>query len=70
MTIKDQKDFEKNVARLADEVQKLNAMPRRFLLGIVQGVGTAIGATVIAALVVYILVQILQSIGLDGLISN
>lgn len=70
MTGKGQREFEKNIARLADAVEKQNAMPRRFLLGIVQGVGASLGATVIAAIVIYWLVQILQSIGLEDLLGT
>jgi hypothetical protein len=68
--MKPQNDLERNIARLADAVEKQNAMPRRFLLGIVSGIGTAIGATAIAGIVLVWLVKFLQSLGLDQFIQH
>ena len=67
--MKPQNDLERNIEQLTRAVEKQNSYVQRFLLGIVGGIGTAIGATVIAGLVLVWLVQFLQTVGLEGLIQ-
>jgi len=51
-------------------LERMNSLKRRFLLGIVHGVGTAIGATIIAAIIIYFLIQGLQAVGADWLLER
>ena len=56
--------------RLAQAMEKHVSFSRRFLLGMVSGVGTAIGATIIASVIIFILVQFLQSVGWQDMIDS
>jgi len=57
------------IKRVADALEVQNEYKRRFLSGIVFGVGTAIGASVIAAVIVATLTRILDVTGLEGYIQ-
>lgn len=50
----------KETRRLADQAEKQNRISRRFLVGLVFGVGTAIGASVVATLIIFFLSQIIS----------
>lgn len=50
-------------ARLARAMERETSIGWRFLLGLVWGVGTAIGATIVATLLLFVLVKLFQSIG-------
>ena len=56
----------KEVSRVATALERQNSAKRRFLMGIVFGVGTAIGASIIASLIVILAVKALSVIGLDS----
>jgi hypothetical protein len=58
-------DFAGSVSRLTKMMRKQNSLSRRFLAGMVFGVGSAIGATVIAAALVIVLSRLLAPIGVD-----
>jgi len=53
------------VSRVADVLESQNRYRRRFLMGIVFGVGTAIGASIIASILVLWFSWLLQVVGLD-----
>ncbi len=50
------------IAHLSFVIQQQNTWPRRLFLGIVQGVGTILGATVVAGVVLYILSAVVHQI--------
>lgn len=60
----------KNVAYLARIIERRNLLRRRFLSGIFFGLGTALGASVIATIVVILLAQLLQASGAEMLLGN
>ncbi|PIR47859.1 hypothetical protein COV06_00450 [Candidatus Uhrbacteria bacterium CG10_big_fil_rev_8_21_14_0_10_50_16] len=55
----------KEVGRVASALEKQNSVKKRLLLGVVFGVGTAIGASIIASLIILILSQTLRVFGVD-----
>jgi len=50
---------------VATELKKANSPKRRFFLGIIFGVGTALGASVIAGVLVLLMARLLAPIGID-----
>ena len=64
------RDLAHEVSRVADELKRMNSPLRPFLRGLVQGLGTALGATVIAIAFLYAFGAILHAIGLDKLIDS
>ena len=60
-------DLSKEIGRVADALEKQNSFRRRLLTGITFGVGTAIGASVIATLIVIGTARLLAPIGIDFL---
>ncbi len=55
----------KEISRTAAALEKQNNPGARFILGIVFGVGTAIGASIIASLVLFGSAKVLQMVGFD-----
>ncbi len=66
----DTSKLEKQIAHLTEQVKKQNQFKSRLLLGIAAGVGTALGATVVAALVLVLLRPVFNAIGLDGVLPD
>lgn len=75
--------LDKDIIKLDKNIQNSNSIWRNFLRGLVSGTGTAIGATIVAAILITILVQFVktaegvpvlksffQTIGLDRLGGN
>jgi hypothetical protein len=58
-------NLETEIGKLSHQVRLQNNSWNRLWLGIVAGVGTAIGASVIAALLLLILGPIFKAIGVD-----
>lgn len=58
------------IAHLSLVLKQQNSWSRRLLIGIVQGVGTVIGATVIAGIVLYIIGSIVQQIPWNDIVSQ
>ncbi|MBU0625323.1 hypothetical protein KKF05_03200 [Patescibacteria group bacterium] len=58
------------VARVADVLEKQNKLSRRLFLGIVFGVGTAIGASIIASILILAFSRIMTAVGLDTLVDS
>lgn len=56
--------------RLAAAVEKQNELMHRLLSGIVLGVGTAVGASLIAGIVILALSRIFQTVGLEELVPK
>ncbi|EKE11042.1 MAG: hypothetical protein ACD_15C00151G0020 [uncultured bacterium] len=48
-----------SMEKLTGEMEKMNSFSRRFFLGIVFGVGSAIGASIIAATIVTALINLI-----------
>lgn len=55
----------KQLKKMAEVQKKQNRLPRRFLVGLFFGLGTAIGASVIAAILIFIISQAIQAVGID-----
>ncbi|KPJ85371.1 hypothetical protein AMJ57_03320 [Parcubacteria bacterium SG8_24] len=55
------------ISRVADALEKQNSLRRRLLTGLIFGVGTAIGASVIATLIIIGAARLLAPIGIDFL---
>ena len=58
------------LAHLAETLDRQNSWARRFLLGIAGGVGTALGATVIAGVVLFMLGNVLAQTPWQDLIGD
>jgi len=76
-------DLQNEIRLLAHQVKKQNSYVHKFLLGVVSGLGTAIGATIVASILILILSffvrsiedipilkNIIESIQLDQLVSE
>ena len=48
--------------KLTKELKLQNSAKRRFFLGIVSGVGSALGATIVASLVIILLSQVIKTV--------
>lgn len=55
----------KQVDRVAAALESQNSLRRRFVTGVVFGVGTAVGASIIATLIIVGTAKILAPIGVD-----
>ncbi len=58
-------DFQKEILRVARTLEVQNSLKHKLLSGIVFGLGTAIGASIIASIVLFASVQALRSLGVD-----
>ena len=59
-------DLAHEVHRVADVLEKQNNLGRRFFLGLVLGLGTALGASIIATLTLFVLKAVLNEyLGID-----
>lgn len=58
-------ELNKNIIELTKMVERLNSLTFIFLRGIVNGVGTFIGATVVAAIAITVMVKILGVFDID-----
>ncbi len=57
------------IGRLADALEKQNLYHRRFLSGLIFGVGTAIGASVIATLIIVTLSRVFSLVGIANFLD-
>ncbi len=55
-------ELDQTLATTNERLAKQNSLGRRFLLGIVQGLGGAIGLTIVAGIVLSLLAQLVQSL--------
>lgn len=55
----------KELKKLREILTRRGRLGRVFIHGLVQGIGTALGATIIAALAIAIFLQFLQATGID-----
>jgi hypothetical protein len=53
-------------ARVASALEQQNLMRRRFMMGVIFGIGTAIGASLIASIVIVLLSRTLSVFGFDA----
>ncbi|PJA45245.1 hypothetical protein CO174_04030 [Candidatus Uhrbacteria bacterium CG_4_9_14_3_um_filter_50_9] len=65
-----QDDLSKEVRHLADLIRVRGTFKRRFFDGLIFGLGSAIGATLVAGIVLYILSQVFEATGLIEFIGN
>lgn len=61
----DELDLATETARLSRRIKRSNSLFRAFMKGIFSGVGTAMGATLVAAGVLYLVWGFMQKTGLD-----
>lgn len=66
----DQKQLSTEIAHLTQQVRLHNSFVRRFLMGIVAGVGTAVGATIVASVLVYSLSRIIKTVDDIPILGN
>ena len=59
----------KQLTRLNETLMRSNRLFHRFLMGIAFGLGTALGASIIATIVILVLVNFLQITGLEMLLG-
>lgn len=64
------KELNKNIQDLSREIKKANAFHFIFLRGILWGLGSALGATVVAVILVTILSRIIQSVNDVPILNN
>lgn len=58
-------ELNKNIVELSAIIKQTNSLKFIFLRGIANGVGTFIGATIVAAIAITFLVQILGALDID-----
>ena len=58
-------ELNKNIVELSATIKRINSVKFIFLRGVANGVGTFIGATIVAAIVITFLVQILGLFDID-----
>lgn len=63
-------ELNKNIIELSATVKKINSFRLVFFRGVINGVGTFIGATVVAAIAITLVVQILGFFTIDLGINN
>jgi hypothetical protein len=65
-----ERELAKSVQELSKVFKLYISFKRRFFLGIVFGLGSALGATVIAAIVLIILSRLIQATGIDAIVGQ
>lgn len=60
----------KQLERLNKNLERQNSNKHSFTRGVITGLGTAIGATIIAGIAITFIVRIMNSIGLTELITK
>ena len=60
-----EEELNTNIVELTATVRRINSLKFVFFRGIINGVGTFIGATVVAAIAITALVQILNLLNID-----
>lgn len=58
-------DFQKEILRVARTLELQNSLKHKLLSGIVFGLGTAIGASIIASILLLASVRALRTLGVD-----
>jgi len=58
------------VRKLRETLERVNTVSTKFFLGIVGGVGTAVGATIVAAILLYILSRVFEGTQLEMFIPQ
>jgi len=53
------------VSRVADALEKQNNLRRRLFVGLIFGVGTALGASIVASILVFMLSRTFLALGVD-----
>jgi tetrahydromethanopterin S-methyltransferase subunit G len=63
-------ELSQSLDELTEKIEETNSMKRTFLRGLVMGVGTFIGATILAALVITIILKILGFVGIRSTVED
>lgn len=58
------------LSRLSEAVEKSNSFLRSFFMGIVRGIGMALGATIIAAVALTVLWRVVHTLNLEELVQG
>jgi len=58
------------LARVAKALERQNELRRRFMTGLVFGLGTAIGASIVASFLILAFTRILHAVGLDAVLID
>lgn len=58
------------IEQLTQTLKKSNSFWRAFLLGIVRGLGVAIGATIVAAITIAVLAKVFKGLNLDQALGS
>ena len=58
------------LARIATAIEQHNTWHRRFLLGLLQGVGTVLGATIVAGTILYGMATIAEQVPWGSIIQS
>ncbi len=61
-------ELKKSINKLNANVASSNSLKNAFLRGIISGVGTAVGATLIAAVGIAIIAQLMQVTGIERIL--
>ena len=67
---KDESTLESAVIRLSEVVEKQTQLKHKFLSGLVFGLGTALGASVFAGIIIYVLSQIFSAAGIVNMFTG
>lgn len=65
-----EKNFEKQIAKLTQQIEQQNSLQKNFLVGIFRGLGTALGATVVFGLVLAGVFHMIRSIDYVPLLNT
>ncbi len=65
-TYMEDKTLNENIVELTHTIKRVSSYKFVFLRGIINGVGTFIGATIVAAVVITFAIQVLGFFGLEG----
>jgi tetrahydromethanopterin S-methyltransferase subunit G len=63
-------ELNENIEELTEKIEETNSMKRVFMRGVVMGIGTFIGATILAALAIAIILKILGFVGIRSTVEN
>lgn len=63
-------ELKNEVRKLRETLEHVNRLSTKFFLGIIAGVGTALGATIVAAILLYILSRVFEGTQLEMFIPQ
>jgi hypothetical protein len=63
-------ELRKALGRLSANLERANSLKHVFWRGVISGIGTVIGATIVAAIGLTLAFKILQAVGIDQLLPE